>query len=257
MTGVPILMYHQVAPDTAPAFRKYCVTPAAFRSQIRWLSRTGYSAIDLDTLLEARAGLAALPPRPVVITFDDGFQDCVDYAVPVLLEYGMTAIMYLVTGLVGHVSTWLQAERGVQFPLMDWATARRLEAAGFRCESHAVSHPRLPELGIEACRRELADSRTALEEQLSRPITHLAYPFGSVDDQVRLVAAECGYRSACTTRIGLSPAGDDPLALQRVPITGSDSLLDFAVRLRTAHTPAELVTGKVAAAAALLSWRAQ
>jgi peptidoglycan/xylan/chitin deacetylase (PgdA/CDA1 family) len=237
---IPILMYHEVAPQIYPHFRKYMVTPHAFAAQMKWLALAGYSPIDLDTLVDARLGGAALPPKPIVITFDDGFQGCVDYAVPVLRERGFTAVFYLVAGLMGKTSRWLRAERGIELPLMDWRAARDLCANGFQCGAHTMSHPRLTELTVDECRYELHRSRQLLEDQLGHEMTHLAYPFGSFDGTTRTLAEEAGYISATSVEIGLSPPGDDLLALRRVPVSGFDSLVDFATRLTCGRTPREL-----------------
>lgn len=243
-TCIPILMYHQVSPRVLPAFGKYTVTPRAFAAQMSWLELSGYVPITLDALLAHRSDQCPLPRRPIIITFDDGFKDCVEHAVPILHARGFTAIFYLVAGLVGKTSRWLLGERGIELPLMDWTAARRLETAGFQCGSHTMNHPRLADLSPAACRDELLKSRHVLEDYLGREARHLAYPFGSFNEQVRALAAETGYRSASSVRIGLSSPEDDSLALHRVPVTGQDSLLDFICRLRTAHTLSEWLHGK-------------
>jgi peptidoglycan/xylan/chitin deacetylase (PgdA/CDA1 family) len=233
---VPVLMYHQITPRPHPAMLKYSVTPAKFRMQMAWLAWAGYRPVTLDAVLTARTGRGSLPRQPVVITFDDGFQDSWNFAVPVLQSRGFSAIFFLVAGLIGARSTWLLSEKGVEFPLLDWTAARGLEAAGLECGAHSMTHPRLAALDSAACRRELHDSRLRLEDRLGRPVIHLAYPFGSYDPRVRAAARETGYETACSVRIGLSPANDDPLALHRVPVLGTDSLADFVARLRTAKT---------------------
>jgi len=234
--SVPVLMYHEVSPSPHPAFRRYTVTVRAFTRQMRWLAALGYGTIDLDTLVRARQGRGALPRRPVVITFDDGFQGCADHAVPVLRAHGFTAAFYLVTGLVGATSRWLRAELGMELPLMDWGTIRALAAEGFQCGAHSVTHPRLPGLDPSRRRAELVDARKRLEDELERPVLHLAYPYGAYDAAVRAATAEAGYVTACSTRAGLSGADDDLLALRRVTVYGHDSLLDFACRLRAGTT---------------------
>lgn len=243
-TGIPILMYHQVTPHPPLALRKYVVTLRAFAAQMNWLALTGYVPITLDVLLAHRSSRCPLPSRPIVITFDDGFQDCVEHAVPILHARGFTATFYLVAGLVGKTSRWLLPERGVELPLMDWTAARRLEAAGFQCGSHTMSHPRLADLSPAACHDELLESRCLLEDRLGHEVRHLAYPFGSFNEAVRALAAETGYRSASSVKIGLSPPEDDSLALHRVPVTGQDSLLDFICRLHTARGMGEVLYGK-------------
>ncbi len=237
-------MYHQVAPQPSSAFRKYTVTPDAFAWQMKWLARRRYEPIDLDALVDYRAGRRALPPRPIVITFDDGYQACADYAAPILKAHGFTAIIYLVAGLAGELSHWLLAERGVEYPLMDWETARQLSADGLHIGSHTVSHPRLSELPEAHCRAELLTSRQLISEQLGRNVRHLAYPFGIFNARVKALAVEAGYQTACSVAIGFSVPADDLLALPRVPVLGSDSLFDFIWRLQTARALGEWLDRK-------------
>lgn len=232
-------MYHQVSPHVFPTFRKYTVTPSSFARQMGWLASAGYMAISLDMLFDARAGQTTLPAKPVIITFDDGFQGCVDYAIPILLQHHFTAIFYLVAGLMGKPSVWLEAERGITMPLMDLPTAREIANQGFVCGAHTMTHPRLAQLDADVCQNELHESRQYLQDELGQPVKHLAYPFGSFNASVRACAAELGYRSACSTMIGRSPCNDDPFALHRVPVCGQDTLLDFICRLRTARTVRE------------------
>ncbi len=244
MTGsIPILMYHQVTPRPVPPLGKYMLRPRSFAAQMAWLALAGYTPITPDTLLEHRAGRVSLPPRPVIITFDDGFRDCLDYAVPVLQAQGFTAVFYLVAGLMGKVAEWLVTRFGIEIAMMDWDGARRLEAASFQCGSHTLSHPALADLDVAACRAELCRSRQMLEDRLGRPVRHLAYPFGSFDERVRAIAAESGYHTACSTRQGLSTVDDDRLALHRVPVNGQDSLLDFICRLHTGQPLRETLRG--------------
>jgi peptidoglycan/xylan/chitin deacetylase (PgdA/CDA1 family) len=231
--AVPVLMYHQVSPSPEPSFRRYTVTVREFSRQMRWLATFGYRTIDMDTLVRARAGQGPLPKRPVLITFDDGFQGCVDHALPVLQANGFTAVFYLVSGHMGKTSRWLVAELGLDLPIMSWPTARALVADGFQCGAHTVTHPHLTGLDPAQCRAELVDARMRLEDELGRSIVHLAYPYGSYDPEVRQRAVEAGYITACSTQAGLSAPGDDPLALHRVSIYGHDTLIDFACRLRT------------------------
>jgi len=233
VTAVPVLMYHEVAERPHPRFSRYTVSLRSFARQMRWLAARGYHTLDMDALLRARTGRAPLPERPIVLTFDDGFQGCADHAVPLLREHGFTAVFYLVTGLMGKTSRWLLPELGLELPLMSWDTARALAAEGFQCGAHTVTHPRLTELEPGRRRAELAEARRHLEDELGRPAVHLAYPYGAFDAAVRDAAAGAGYVTACSTRGGLSGRDDDALALRRISIYGHDSLLDFASRIRT------------------------
>ena len=240
--AVPILMYHQVTPRPAHAFSRYAMTPRRFAAQMTCLSLMGYRTVGLDALLARRR---ALPRRSVVITFDDGIEGCCEHVMPVLSARGFTATFYLVAGLVGQSSRWTQAEVGIELPLMDWGAVRSLEAAGFQVGSHTMTHPRLPTLSPAACRDELVASRRLLEDRLGHEVAHLAYPFGAFDEAVRSIAADAGYRSACSTRPRLSRPDDDPLALPRVNIYGHESLLDFVCRVWTARSGRDLLRSRL------------
>jgi peptidoglycan/xylan/chitin deacetylase (PgdA/CDA1 family) len=225
-------MYHEISSTPHHAFRKYTVSPRNFAEQMRWLARHDYTTILPDQLIAARAGTATLPARPVLVTFDDGFAESVRHAPEILASHGFTAVFYLVAGLVGATSRWIVPERGFELPLIGWSDARELEAGGFRCESHTVNHPHLADIPADACTRELVDSRKMLEDQLGRPIHHLAYPHGSHSQTVITIVEAAGYRSACTTIIGLSSASDSPFALRRVLVSGQHSRFDFPLLVR-------------------------
>jgi peptidoglycan/xylan/chitin deacetylase (PgdA/CDA1 family) len=229
---VPILSYHDVSPNPHPAFRRYSLTVREFSRQVRWLAARGYTALDMDALVAARSGGGALPAKPVVITFDDGFQNCVDHAVPILQAHGFTAVFYLVTGLMGSTSRWM-ADAGVSLHLMSWATARQLAAAGFQCGLHTATHPRLTSLDASRRCAELADSRRRAEEELGRAMVHFAYPYGAVDPPARESVAAAGYVTATSTRPGLCGNADDVLELPRITIHGEEPLPMFLLRLRT------------------------
>ena len=234
--GVPILMYHQVTPRPHPAFREYTVTVSGFQRQMAWLARGRYTTIGLDTLVAARERGAPLPRRAVVLTFDDGFSECVEHAAPILREHGFTATFFLVSGLVGGTSRWLVGEIGAEFPLAGWDEARALVSMGFTCGAHSVTHPRLSALDLEACRRELVEARSTLETELRCDVRYLAYPFGTHDARVRGLAREAGYVAACSTDFGVSTGEDDRFALMRIPVTFADTVPDFLWRLRTGES---------------------
>jgi peptidoglycan/xylan/chitin deacetylase (PgdA/CDA1 family) len=229
---VAILSYHDVSPHPHPAFRRYSATVHEFERQMRWLTRRGYAAINLDAFLSACGGRTRLPPRSIIITFDDGFRSCVEHAVPVLQAHGFTAVFYLVAGLMGSSSRWM-ADAGVNLPLMSWSAARELTAAGYQCGVHTMNHPRLTTLDAKRRRTELADARRRAEDELGREATHFAYPYGAFDTAVRESVAEAGYATACSTSPGLAGFLDDPLALPRLTIHGGEPLVSFAWRMRT------------------------
>jgi len=239
--AVPILMYHQVTPTPSPSYRKYAVTTGAFDAQLEWLAEHGFSSITMRALYEHRAGKRPLPPRPVVLTFDDGYRDCLEHAAPILEARGFTATFYVLGRLAGETSRWLLAEKGIELPLLDWRGVQALRDAGHECGSHAMTHTRLTRLTETECRDELVKSRRVLEDRLGLEVRHLAYPFGVYDERVRAIAEESGYHTACSVRPGWSPADDDLLALRRIHVNGEATFKDFAQSLRRWRSAAGLL----------------
>jgi peptidoglycan/xylan/chitin deacetylase (PgdA/CDA1 family) len=227
-------MYHRVTSEDLIIYNDYrdtldalVVTRESFRRQMAWLAGAGYRALTLDELLDAREQSQVLPRRVVVITFDDGYQDFADNAAPILQQHGFSAHLFLVAGLVGATCQWDSAVYGWEFPLFDWDTARELQAQGFHCEAHTVSHPSLTSLSATEAEREINDSLEILRQELGREVRHFAYPYGHYNAETQRILRNAGVRSACSVRRGRSPADDDPYALRRVCVHNSDSLFDF------------------------------
>ena len=228
---IPILMYHQVTSNIHPQFKPSSVTPKAFSMHMRILKILGYNTINLNELEDYRSGKSIPPKNPIVITFDDSYQESVDNAVPVLKDNGYTAIFFIPTDFVGGKSRWLLSEIGSEFPIIDWKTARHLDSAGIQIGSHSKTHPVLTEISSEDCYDELSGSRKALEDHLGHEVVHLAYPYGFFDDRVKSIAAEAGYRTACTVVERFSRIEDDPLLLPRINVMGLNNVIDFIMKL--------------------------
>jgi len=226
-----ILMYHQVTPNINPDFTDYSITPRMFNTQMSILKRFRFTPINLTQYEDYRNGRSKLPKKPIIITFDDCYQECIDYAVPILKENGFTAVFYVPTDYVGKKSHWIMPELGVEFSIIDWKTIKRLDLEGYQIGSHSLSHPHLAELAPEDCYDELKKSRQILEDKLGHEVVHLAYPYGSFNETVRDLAAEAGYRTACTTEEWFCREEDDVLLLPRVNIMGYSSILDFILKL--------------------------
>lgn len=240
---VPILMYHAVE-DTArpPQYKHFYVTAAEFAGQMRTLKSSGYSPITFGTLAAARAGEAPLPPKPVLLTFDDGYLNLKTNVHPLLRSLGFPYTVFLVSELVGKTNAWVAAEGYDPTPLLGWPDILAMQAdGGVEFEGHTQTHPRLADLSEADARREVTGSKTALEQKLGKPLTTLCYPYGSVNDRVAEIVAEAGYTQAVTTEFGRARQGDPPLRLPRISVYHTPYLsltygigpLNFRWRLET------------------------
>ena len=201
---VPILEYHRVG--IAAGLPRLTVAPSQFAAEMTWLHGAGYHAVSLARLLAALDLHAALPSRPVVITFDDGYRDVLWNAAPLLHRLHMHAAAFVITDRVG----------GTDASFLDWQELARLEALGFTIGSHTVHHLSLTALSSEQAYRELRDSRLDIQRHLRTAVWSIAYPLGRADVRVAALAARAGYLLGLTEQPGVAQRA--PLLLHRFEI---------------------------------------
>jgi peptidoglycan/xylan/chitin deacetylase (PgdA/CDA1 family) len=223
---IPVLMYHSVADEGPAALARFRLTPAAFASQMAWLRANGFHAVRSEQLEESIANRQPFVGRPVLITFDDGFQNFADHAWPTLRANDLTAEVFLVTDLVGESAQW-DADSGPPTQLMDAGTVRCLSAEGALFGSHLATHRAIDGLSSSDLASELLRSRMFIERWTGRPTTALAAPFSVTDRRLGRLARECGYRVGFGGRHGPADLDCDPLDLPRIEIRGDRSLDDF------------------------------
>lgn len=224
MTRVPILMYHSVDDSSTAA----CVRPERFEEQMAYLSKAGYQSVDLDAVYEYLSQGTALPAKPIVITFDDGYRDNLVNAYPILKKYRMRATIFLSTDYMGFSNRWNAADGVPQRQLLSWEEARVLANDPLLSfQPHTCAHPKMTIIPVNQVREELVRSKEAIEERLEGPCHHFSYPYGDFNEEVCDVVREVGFRTACTTRWGHNRKGDDPLRLYRIGIGNLDRLCDF------------------------------
>jgi len=210
--GVPILTYHSI--DDSGSL--ISVSPAAFAAQMEYLHRHGFRALSLRDYV-ARLPLGSLPARRAfVITFDDGFRNVHEVALPILRRLGFTATVFVPTDHVGGSATWTMRPGLPQLPLMSWAELAELQAAGFDIQSHACSHPFLTSLTPTEAAREIVESKRTLERALHNTTDLFCFPYGDRDRAVAEILEGSGYRGAVSLEFGLNSPGDDPFGLRRV-----------------------------------------
>lgn len=227
---LPILMYHRVAPDGAPATARYRVTPEAFEQQLRALRRAGYRSVSLEEWRSAMASRHPLPGRAVLLTFDDGYRDFLTHAWPLLRRYRFSATVFLVADLIGQTNRWDQFY-GEEVPLLGWEEIRHLQAEGVRFESHSATHPPMTALSAAEVVREASHARDTLQRGLGKPVTAIAYPHGDTDPVVQHLVGRCGYSIGLSCTPGRSSFDDRSLCLPRIEITGYDTLSDYVSKL--------------------------
>jgi peptidoglycan/xylan/chitin deacetylase (PgdA/CDA1 family) len=227
LTQTPvILMYHAIgAPGERPS--TYVVGRWRFRCQMSWLYWRGYRAVTVSDLTDALAAGRLLPPRTVVITFDDGYEDVYREAIPVLSRYGFTGTIFVVSGAVGGAAVWGSEPALTGRPLATRPQLQAMAAAGIEIGAHTASHPALTALPYPARRNEIQRSRGDLERIVNRPVTSFAYPFGSYDYETTVAVRTAGFAAACCSRSGRIDPATPPFELRRAEVRGTDSFTRF------------------------------
>jgi peptidoglycan/xylan/chitin deacetylase (PgdA/CDA1 family) len=214
-----VLMYHKVNdvpenPTTVPT--------SVFDEQMALLRELGYRPVDLDAVLDYYLERKPLPPRAVLITFDDGYRDNLENAMPILQRYGYPAVLFVPIGYVSSAMPLPHEEplatRGVLNRTLDWEGLADLEREGVRIESHGIGHRPLADLEVDEAAREIVLSNLKLEERLGRSVRAFAYVKGSEAHyhQVHLsLLKQAGYDVAFTSISGANGPGSDPLQLHR------------------------------------------
>jgi peptidoglycan/xylan/chitin deacetylase (PgdA/CDA1 family) len=214
-----VLMYHKV--NDVPK-NPLTIPVSLFDEQMAQLRELGYEVVDLGAVLAHYTQSAPLPPRPVLITFDDGYRDNLANAAEVLERHGYPAVLFVPIGYLDEERPLPHEERlaanGLVNGTLVWDELADLERRGIRVESHGISHRPLADLEVDEAAREIIISKLRLEERLGRPVRAFSYVKGS-EAHYRPVhlslIKQAGYDVAFTSISGSNSPATDPLQLHR------------------------------------------
>jgi peptidoglycan/xylan/chitin deacetylase (PgdA/CDA1 family) len=215
--GVPILMYHSVGDGGEPL----TVKPDELDAQLDFLRAEGFQTITLREVLDAQDGAGKLPRHPVVLTFDDGYQDAATQVLPRLLARGQKATFFIVSGFCAPDEA-SRVNQG-RHRYLTWPEVRALADAGMEIGSHTVSHRNLSGMRKDELHAEIEHSRAALQAYAGQHVDFFAYPFNDQRQWVRRAVEEAGYRGAVVGAHG----NTDPFTLQRLTMHRGISAADL------------------------------
>ena len=218
---VPILEYHAIQPPPAGSpYPQLFVPQADFVAQVKWLAEHGYEGVTLDRVEDAWYKGGELPPKPVVITFDDGYLSQFVAAFPALEHFHWPGVLNLVA-------------KGSDLPDAD--VQKMLDAKpGWELASHTVNHVDLTTLGSAELEREVSGSRKMLQDRFGVPVDNFCYPLGNYDNAVIAAVKAAGYRGATGEVPGLATAAH-PYILNRIEILFDAGLRGFVSKLKAAE----------------------
>lgn len=187
-----VLMYHSVSPHTEDPYQ-VTVSPDRFEQQLRWLSARGLRGVSMGTLLAARQ--RGSDDGLVGLTFDDGYEDFLRYALPALLRHGFSATAFVIAGRLGGENAW--DAQGPRKPLMSASGVRQAAAAGIEIGSHGLRHVSLNRTTGLALLREQELSRQILQDVTGTSVTGFCYPYGHLTSRVIEGVRDAGYDYGC------------------------------------------------------------
>ena len=219
-SAVPILMYHVIsAPKPGAPYPELYTPKPAFEAQMRALAERGYHGVTLGQVYDYWHHAIALPAKPIVVSFDDGYLSDYTHAMPVLRKLGWPGVLNLEVNNVLTPGDISQSQ------------VRALIHAGWEVDSHTLTHPDLTHVSGTQLRRELVQSRAFLRGHFGVPVDFFCYPAGRYDATVEAAVRSAGYRLATTTQPGVAGPHGDPFALPRVRVSGSDGVAGLLAKL--------------------------
>lgn len=227
---LPILAYHKVADVPSPCDSAW-ITLRVFSQQMAALHNYGYTTVSFMDIVNFNKKSMPLPSRPIILTFDDGYECIYSLVRPILNKFGFKATCFLCTDYIGaedrYDNSWDVGDRGWPTSMMLWKEAAIMQAEGHSCEAHTLSHPRLDRVNSWKAYREIAGARKEIEKRLNIAVTCFAYPFGDGVDSsfLRFLVSHSGYKAAVSYDSGMAnPATSDIMALPRIKITQEHSV---------------------------------
>ena len=232
--AIKVLMYHRIVRDPELARRhSFCLHMDEFQRHLEWIDRWGFTPITFEDYRLFADDQLVLPRKPIIITFDDGYLDTYDVAFPILQEFGMHAVVFVLGDRSLTTNVW---DSGTSMPptqLLNNHHILEMAAAGIEIGAHSLTHVRLTELDSHAAWEEISRSRILLEILLNLPVRTFSYPYGLVNPSVKKMVETAGFQHACSVWSGPPTFGKDNYELRRISILNSTTTSGLALKIVT------------------------
>ncbi|HJV44731.1 MAG TPA: polysaccharide deacetylase family protein [Bacillota bacterium] len=216
--AIPVLIYHSISTPTekVPDPKLY-VSAQRFEEQLTTITRKGYTPITVREWMDGIQRKEILPKKPIIITFDDGYEDNYQFAYPILKKHHAKATIFVITEVIGQ-----------QKRFMTWEQLSEMQSSGcIDIESHTVHHLPLAQLPQEQAKEELLASKKQLEMGLNKKVYAVAYPFGSHTEKIKELAKDAGYKLAFSTHPGYAKLSQGLFDLRRILVKTSTNFNTF------------------------------
>lgn len=227
---MPVIMYHRVIKDESEkGVHGTYVTVEQFEEQMKYLKKKGYETVTFKDLLNNRYKQRFDKDKKwIMLTFDDGYKDNYENAFPILKKYQFKGIIYVLDGI--EYNKWDVDNPGnpeKRFTLMNQEELLEMQNYGIEFGGHTSTHPRLADLSIENVKSEIINSKSNIEKIVRRELLSFAYPYGSLNEEVKRIPQEAGYKFAVATDSGSIVFSDDLFEIRRIGIFPTNNLFNF------------------------------
>ncbi len=224
LKSLPILMFHRVV-EEIPNGPLYDIhySRENLRKLLCFLKEKGFETVTFEDILTRPA-----PSKPIILTFDDGYEDNFFHLFPLLKEHGMKAVIYLLGDRTIPSNIWDADKGGPRAPLMRTDQILEMAESGLvEFGGHSMTHSNLVKLNLSAVEREVGDCKNALENLLGKPVVSFAYPFGFFSESVKRAVAGAGYLFGIVVEWGPNDFGSDLMETRRVCLSPDAGPLEF------------------------------
>jgi peptidoglycan/xylan/chitin deacetylase (PgdA/CDA1 family) len=217
-------MYHYISepPADADRYRRdLSVLPTDLDAQMVWLYENGYTTITLQDLLYHLTLGWPLPEKPIILTFDDGYKDAYENALPILQKYGFVGTFFIISDYITFGDP----------NYVTWEQVIEMHNTGMDIQSHSRTHPDLRRLAEEKLLWQLLGSREAIEARMDKQARFFCYPSGRYDANTIRALQQYGYWAAVTTDYGATHSTEGLFTLTRLRMRRSDTLESFIAKV--------------------------
>lgn len=229
-------MYQRIKEKPAGKINNWqTVKKERFRQQLKLIDSLNFTPItfmDYQLYLEDQL---TLPEKPIILTFDEGHLDTYEVALPILREFGMKAVIYVIGNRSQRYALWNQNHENDECPLMTNEQILRAREDGFEIGAHSMNHTKFTNLGKEELHEEVVGSKKSLEALLDETILSFAYPYGLHDQRAYTIVRNSGFKFACGVQTGPPGFGDDIFDIRRLAIGNNVGRAQFLLRLLTPY----------------------
>lgn len=218
-TGIPVLMYHKIGDDKD---NDAVIREDLFREQMKFLKDNGYNPLTMDQLYDYVVNGAAVPEKPVVLTFDDGYADTYSIVYPIMKEYGFAATVFINPGDVGTRLTWDQI--------------REMHKNGITISNHGFQHIEMGQLSEAKQIENITKAQEALAKEVGiKDNPWFCYPYGDKNEFTDAATKKAGIKMSMAMKSGWAHTGDNPYNILRVWVGNAVDIKHFEERISTEH----------------------